>query len=105
MVDIDKGLIDQVYDTVLLGANRTLRNCKTFSVEMLKLEDPTYAQIAKHLRKLCDLLEDLDDDTNLRVTKAREYADHVRLIAAAIDKGDQEILDRLVEELDKRSFL
>lgn len=106
MTDIEKKLIDEVYDLVIAGANRVLRNCKTFSIEVLKLDDPSYTQVASHLRVLCEILEDLDDeDIDLRVTKALEYANHVRLIAAAIDKGDQEILDRLVRELDKRSFL
>lgn len=98
-------IVEKVYNAVLAGANKVLRNCKKFPMEVLRLEDPTYSQIAEHLRTLCDLLDDLDDDSNLLVTKAREYANHVRGIAASIDMDDQELLDRLVADLDKRSFL
>ncbi|MEA3250173.1 MAG: hypothetical protein U9Q35_01115 [Pseudomonadota bacterium] len=105
MTDMDKYTVDRIYELVLGGANRVLRNCRTFSVEVLKLDDPTYTQIASHLRKLCEILEDLDDDSEMRVTKALEYTNHIRLIAAAIDTGDQEVLDRHVGELEKRSFM
>lgn len=105
MEEIERELVNRVYDVLLGSANRVLRNCRRFSIEMLKLDDPTYSEIASHLRELCEILEDLDDDSDLKVTKAKEYANHVRLIAAAIETGDQTTLDRHVEELDKRSFL
>ncbi|MCB8889928.1 hypothetical protein [Vreelandella malpeensis] len=98
-------MVQRIYGTVLGGANKVLRNCKKFPIEVLQLEDPTYTQMAQHLRELCAMLEALDDDSNLLVTKAHEYANHVRAIAAAIEMGDQSLLDRMVEELDKRSFL
>lgn len=105
MTELDRHLVDRIYDTVLVGANKVLRNCRMFSIEVLKLDDPSYTQIASHLRKLCEILEDLDDDTELRVTKALEYANHIRLIAAAIETGDEDGLNRHVEELNRRSFM
>lgn len=105
MTDIDSHLIDRIYEAILHGANKVLRNCTMFSIEVLKLDDPSYAQIALHLRKLCEILDEMDDDSELRVTKAREYTNHIRLIAAAIDTDDEASLNRHVEELSRRSFI
>lgn len=105
MTEIERTQLDRIYEAIIAGANRVLRNCKTFSIEVLKLDDPSYTEIASHLRKLSEILEELDDDRDLRVTKALEYTNHIRLIADAIDTGDQAVLDRHVEALDRRSFL
>lgn len=103
---ISKQLVEDVYNQVLHSANLVLRNCKNFTISVLQLEDPTYAQIAEQLKDLCDILDDLSDsDPDLKIAKAREYADHVRLIAAAIEIEDEESLNRHVQELDRRSFL
>lgn len=106
MNSIQQELVVRVYDHILQSANTVLRNCKLFSIEILKLEDPTYAEIANQLKGLCDILDKLQtDDPDMRVLKAHEYADHVRLIAAAIEVEDEDSLNRHVEELDRRSFL
>lgn len=99
-------LVAEVYDLVLHSANTVLRSCKLFSISVLKLEDPTYSEIAEQLKELCDILEKVNvRDPDMKISKAREYADHVRLIAAAIETDDEDALNRHVAELDRRSFL
>lgn len=103
---ISKKLVEEVYDQVRQSANLVLRNCKKFDISVLQLEDPTYSQMADQLKDLCDILDDLgDSDPDLKIAKAREYANHVRLIAAAIETEDEDLLNRHVRELDRRSFL
>lgn len=106
MNSVPHEVVARVYDHILHSANTVLRNCKLFNIQILKLEDPTYADIASQLKDLCDILDKLQiDDPDMKVVKAREYADHVRLIAAAIEVEDEDSLSRHVEELDRRSFL
>lgn len=103
---ISQHLVTEVYDLVLASANTVLRSCKLFSISVLKLEDPTYSDIAEQLKELCEILEKVNvKDPEMKVDKAKEYADHVRLIAAAIETDDEDALNRHVAELDRRSFL
>lgn len=103
------GSVQEAYAAVLQIANEVLRVCKFFSLEVLQLENPSITQIAHGLHLICDIMEslakmDLDGDTHTP-TKAREYAVHIRCIAAAVDDGDENELQRQISSLNQRSFL
>ena len=104
---ISQQLVENVYDQVLHSANLVLRSCKLFSISVLKIEDPTYSEIAEQLKELCDILDkvNISGPDELKISNAREYANHVRLIAAAIETEDEKTLNRHVQELDRRPFL
>lgn len=97
-------LAEELYAHILQVANRMLRNSKRFSIEILKLEDPSYTEIANQLRELCEILEVLSKE-EYTVHKAYEYAHNVRDIATAIQSGNEEELKRHVNDLERRPFL
>lgn len=101
--------VEQAYVIVVDVANRVLRQCRLFSIDGLKEENPTIGEIARRMRVICKLMRDLDECDGLNgqwtVDKAHEYADHVQALADAIDADDVLELDRQCELLNKRSFL
>jgi len=101
--------VEQAYVIVLDVANRVLRQCRLFSIESLKEENPTIGEIARRMRVICKLMRDLDECDGLgdqwTIEKAHEYADHVQALADAIEADDVIELDRQCELLNKRSFL
>lgn len=101
--------VEQAYVIVLDVANTVLRQCKLFSIESLKEENPTIGEIARRMRVICKLMRDLDETDGLggqwTVDKAHEYADHVQALADAIEAEDPVELDRQCELLNSRSFL
>lgn len=106
-----KQLIDEAYGNILQTANRALRNCKLFSIEMLQQEDPSYEVIALHLEEVAKIIEVVheaypNDIEGFRTAvKAQEYAQNIANIAGAIKVGDNEKLQTYIEELDRRPFL
>lgn len=99
--------VDILYDSLLHAANRVLHQAKNYSISVLKLENPTYAEIAAQFREVCsiiDLLASQIDDSHT-AQKAREYVGCMEGIAKAIDDDDSEALDSFVKQLDMRSFL
>lgn len=106
--DRRKEIVNELYEYVILTSSRVLHNAKNFSIAVLKLEnDPTYTEIAEHMEEITAIINLISDDFDEDFTagKAKEYSDCVTKIANAIVEGDEEELSRLVEELDKRSFL
>lgn len=102
--------VQDAYEIVLDVANRVLRQCKLFSIDSLKEENPTVSEIARRLRYICGLIQQLDECDNPEgdgqlVQKAHEYADHVQALANAIEKNDVLALDHECTELHKRSFV
>ncbi|HBO0429659.1 hypothetical protein [Pseudomonas aeruginosa] len=101
--------VEQAYVIVLDVANRVLRQCRLFSIESLKEENPTIGEIARRLRVICALMHDLNEIDGFRdvwtVEKAEEYTSHVQALADAIDANDVLELDRQCELLNGRSFL
>lgn len=99
-------LVEEVYSGILHTANLVLRNCSTFHITILQKENPSYAEIAEQLEKLCGILEVLAGDSGeMTAQKARDYAMHVKLIADAIVNDDENELQHQVEQLNRRSFL
>lgn len=99
--------VETLYNSLLHAANRVLHQAKNYSISVLKLENPTYAEIAAQFREVCqiiDLLANQIDDAHT-AQKAREYVGCMEGIAKAIDADDAEALDSFVKQLDTRSFL
>lgn len=100
-------VIEHLYDLLLTTANRFLHQAKNFSISVLQLENPTYAQIAKQFREVAELIDLLAKQVDDAITgdKAKEYISCMEGIAKAIEDDDSEALDRFVQLLDKRPFL
>lgn len=100
---------EEAYEAVVDIANRVLTKCRLFSIEVLQNETPTITEIAKSLRVVATLIQDLDalgfvEDVMIP-GKAQEYVTHIQQIANAIEAGNEEALAREIAELNKRSFL
>lgn len=96
-----------LYDEVLHVANRFLHQAKNYSISVLRLENPTYAEIAKQFREVAEIISFLADKVNepLLGDKANDYITCMEEIAKAIEEDNSEALDRVVTYLEKRPFL
>jgi hypothetical protein len=101
-----KALVNDIYGSVLKTANEILHNCKTFPISVLQLKDPSYTEMAAHLRRLCSIIDLLviDGDTQYTASKARDYTDFAHDVAKAIEAGDQSRLNDLIAILNRRPF-
>ncbi|WP_162977606.1 hypothetical protein, partial [Pseudomonas aeruginosa] len=70
-----QAVVAHLYDSLLHAANRFLHQAKNYSISVLRLENPTYAQIAKQFREVADLINFLAQQVNDPLTgdKAQEY--------------------------------
>lgn len=102
-----KRLVQHLYDSLLHAANRFLHQAKNYSISVLQLENPTYAEIAAQFREVAELIAFLAEQVNDALTgdKAKEYVDCMVGIAKAIEEDDKEALNAFVNHLDKRPFL
>tara|TARA_R110002124_G_scaffold86123_1_gene222980 strand:+ start:257 stop:583 length:327 start_codon:yes stop_codon:yes gene_type:complete len=102
-----KELVDKLYEKLIMTANRFLFHAKNFHMSVLKLENPTYAEVAGEFRRVAGIIDILAEqiDDALIGGKADEYVTYMEQIAQAIDKECAETLESIVNELDKRSFL
>lgn len=111
MDDILRKLVDEAYQHILHTANGVLRNCRTFNIEILQLEDPSYEEIAEQITVIAGILETIstafpdDPEGYHRASKAMEYAFQITRIAKAIRRGNEELLEKLTGELDGRPFV
>jgi len=101
---LDKKITAQMlYDEVLRTSNRFLHNCQNFSIEVLRMENPTYAQVAKVMRKVATFITLLADDFDpMMGQKAFEYCELMHKIGVAIETNDHLALKIHVAELDRR---
>ena len=100
-------IVQGLYEDLLHVANRFLHSAKNYSISVLRLENPTYAEIAKQFHKVCTIIELLADDIQdpLVAGKAREYLELMEGIAQAISNDDADLLNTCVTTLEKRPFL
>lgn len=100
-------VVQHLYDSLLNAANRFLHQAKNYSISVLRLENPTYAQIAEHFREVAELIDFLAQQVNDALTgdKAREYIECMEGIAKAIEDDDSAALDKIVRHLEKSPFL
>lgn len=95
-----------LYEIVLRVSNHFLHNCKTFSIEVLQLDEPTYAELAQIMKKAAGIIELLVDEFDpMMGQKAHEYCELMRLIGVAIEQDDEIGLRRHLVELDRRPGL
>lgn len=100
-----------LYELIIQSVNRILHDCKHQTVVTLQLvDDPTYEDLANSLDVVAEFLTAVSlrishCDTEHLADKARTYVGYAKQIAMAIKTSNQEQLDNLVAELDKRSFL
>lgn len=99
--------VDALYDALLHAANRVLHKAKNYSISVLKLENPTLAEIATQFREVAQIISMLSNEINDALTgpKAQEYVDCMEGIARAIDADDEAALKEYVTKLDERPFL
>jgi hypothetical protein len=96
----------QLYDKVLQTANFFLHNCKRFPVAILRLEDPTYAEIAAIMKKVGAIIAVVADGFDpMMGQKAVEYCDLMAQMGVAIEQDDRLALGKLVAELDRKPFI
>lgn len=102
-----KRLVAHLYDSLLNAANRFLHQARNYSISVLRLENPTYAEIAGHFRDVAELIDFLarQIDDALTGDKAKEYIACMEGIARAIDDDDSDALEKYVQHLEKRPFL
>lgn len=111
MDDELKELIEQAYANILNTASGILKNCKLFAIEILQQEDPSYADMAKQLEEISEMIDIVYDghpdnaEAFRLAVKAREYTKNISNIAGAIRLGDKELLEEYIQELDRRPFL
>jgi len=111
MDDELRELINQAYDSILQTANKALRNCRMFSIKILKQEDPSYEVVALHLEEVSKLIEAVhnahpEDIEGFRLAvKAQEYAQDISNIAGAIRLENEALLQEYIELLDRRPFI
>ncbi len=103
-------VVQKIYDRVIQVSSRVLRNAKLFSIDILKQENPSYAEMAENLTKICSLIDFLVEEDDLKehqwtCVKARDYARFVADVAKAIENNDEIKLKTLIAEMDKGSFL
>ncbi|WP_062269486.1 hypothetical protein [Endozoicomonas arenosclerae] len=109
-VDSHHALVQAIYDKIIQVSSRVLRSAQTFNIDILKLEDPSYTEMAASLEKVCNLIEHLIKTHDLEthewtLTKARDYTEFVANVAKAIAADDEVELERLTKEMNTRSFL
>ena len=105
-----QSLMESVYDEIIQATNKIVRDCDTFTIEILRLEDPSYEEIARQLETLSHLLELImekypeDAEGFHRTVKANQYVQTIVYIAKAIKVNNEDLLQEYVEQL-KRSPL
>ncbi len=96
---------EKLYETILKAANYFLHNCKTYPIEILADEDPSYEDIARFSEQIRKILHALMDDIDPSITmQAAEYCQIMEDMANAIVQKDDASLEGLVETLEKKPF-
>ena len=101
--------VAEACELVMETANKVLRQCGLFSIDALRAENPTIAQIAFKMKMICGLMTEIAKDgcheDQQFTQKAWDYAQHIHQIAVAITDGDDAELELQTAELKKRSFI
>ena len=105
--DLKKQLVDELYSGVLQVANRFLHNAENFGLSVLQLENPSYAEIAAHMKNIARLINFLCEDIGDLHTgyKAHEYCDLMVSMADAITNDNHVELKAVVNTLNRKPFV
>ena len=86
-------------------ANFFLTNAKMFEISILQDHNPSYAELAEIMEKLGLLVYEIVNDIDpVLASNAMDYSSQMKFMSVAITNGDREELDRLVQDLNRRSF-
>lgn len=93
----------RLYDEVIRTSNYFLHNCKYFSIEVLKEEDPSYSEVARLMRQVAEIIKVVADSFDpMMGQKAVEYCDIMMFMGIAIEKRDAIQLSKWVRELERK---
>lgn len=93
----------KLYDSILKTSNTFLYNCKYFAMPVLQEEDPSYAEMARHMKKVATIIHIVADEFDpMMCHKAFEYCELMTAMGVAVDSGDKLLLSRLVAELERK---
>lgn len=97
---------EALYHLILQTANQFLYNCLHFSIDVLRDETPTYAEVAELMEPLSKIIRALADDFDpMMGQKALEYCALMKEIGIAIANSDEDSLSKHVELLNRKPFL
>lgn len=96
---------EKLYAVILRAANYFLHNCKTYPIEILIEDDPSYEEVAGLAEGLRKILHALMDDLDPQLTQqAYDYCSLMSQMANAINTKDESALTALVTILEKKPF-
>jgi hypothetical protein len=101
--DPEFDFIQTLWGEVLRTSNKFLYNCTYCSITVLRLEQPTYTELAEMMREVGGFISALGPKYDpLLGHKAKEYCDLMVSMAIAIEADDHIRLRSLVEELQRK---
>ncbi len=102
-----KNFVETSYEQILVNAQIFLDNVKTIDIKILKKkDDPSFAEIAKDMDRVADLVDSLAGDFDPHLAgQALEYVFLMKRMALAIGNENAEELNRLAGELDSKPFV
>ncbi|MGO0309129.1 hypothetical protein ACTL6P_21515 [Endozoicomonas acroporae] len=108
-------LVNYLYDKIIQQSSEVLKNAEDFSIEVLKKENPSYAEIAEDMKKIGDMMDYLINHGQLKskgytqnhwtLNKAQDYVRFVAEVAKAIQAEDEIKLKTLTKTANEWSFL
>jgi hypothetical protein len=102
----------RLYEHVIYTCNKILRQAKIFGFHFMNVPDPNIhemVQVLEHL--IVPVLDNLCDSGNfspesgIKVANIKQYTQHIREIATALDKEDRDRFYAGVATLDKEAML
>ena len=95
-----------LYGRILQMANFFLREAQMFEISILQGYDPSFEELARVMETIAGIVYNamIDIDPHY-AQKAMDYSNYMKRMSRAIVQGDEEELQRLVEELGKMSFV
>lgn len=104
LTDLQKA--QELWQLVLGTAWWFLQNCKTFQMEELRTQNPTYSNIAEIMGQVAEILKKYVDDIDPMVTwRSSDFCTLMSKIGEAINSKNEEELESLIAQLKERSFI
>jgi hypothetical protein len=95
-----------LYHEVIRTSNMFLHNCKHFSIDFLRNEDPSYSELAELMRELTKLITAFADGYDpMMGQQASEYCDLMEQMSVAIEEGNRVRLALLIADLERKPGL
>lgn len=95
-----------LYELVVETANHFLTAGRRFEVHVLQNLDPSFEELAEIMEELGKMVYDvmLDEDPHL-ASQSNDYVHLMGQLAIAIKTGNESDKDRLISELEQKSFI